>query len=783
MMNGFRAKWLWLLLALAAGSVRAGYTNGFNLVSTYAGGTLVPGYVYVVSNSCTMSSSGPGLRISDKASAENPVVIYIEKGVTLTVKGKDGSGTIPGCAGISFDSAADNAALVVTGEGKLVAKGGAAGDGSNGSDGYSYAWDDANYAKTRGGNGGDGGGGAGAGVGTGGTDGGGRGECLAYSDLDWKRDSGIWGYNGSRGYSGDDAFAPTSKPFAIYAMGQVSITAEGGKAGAGGAAGNGASRDYSEGSMFYSYAGSSGGGGGGGGGYAGAPFGSGGGGGGGGGAGGGGAVWWRAKKVEDNAWGGQGVGGYGGANGLPNPDTASTDSEYGSAYDYDDFLVCGGYRGWGGKGGGKGIAAGKVYLSPSASVTASEYVCIDVDRTPPCIEYEVKLVKDALSEPCDSIKVMLGGPYPSQVFIPDDPVMVFDGWWTEPDGGTEVYDGSGKVNPVTYKTFGDTTLYAHWHVRAEVEVSVNGRLITEGSGPGWTYDQATELVTIVDDTASPYVIAGVNITSHPGLRIEVASVNDVTLQLDEFVNYSTGGALAPLAFTGGAGYEVKFNGACEIVQNGTEGAGVYVSANSSLTLRSGETGTCRLVVDASKADGAGIGGCLSREDGVSGAVTILDGVVKVRGGSKGADIGGASKDVRMVARDDASGAMEAAAETGTRALISRNGGTLRILGGNVQAQRNRVWPRPLGADGRPLFAVPFIVNSVEGSEDQSVRFGEPPISGYGMTGFRVFDHKFVYWLPTGYYEVGYEKLSDGQWNGTSFNVRVTRESVRVWSSL
>ena len=89
-------------------------------------------------------------------------VINIKKGKTLTVTGGNASGTQPGVAAIYVPT---NATLYITGEGKLVARGGAAGNGASGSSGGSgnvYVSSDYGTAGSGGAGGAGGSGGSGS---------------------------------------------------------------------------------------------------------------------------------------------------------------------------------------------------------------------------------------------------------------------------------------------------------------------------------------------------------------------------------------------------------------------------------------------------------------------------------------------------------------------------------------------------------------------------------------------------------------------------------------------
>lgn len=100
-----------------------------------AGGVLKGGTKYTVTENMTITATnGNGLNVDPTSSKGNPAILYIPEGVTLTVKGADASGITGGGAGISVPSGAE---LIIDGAGSLVAIGGNAANGSNGSDGLS----------------------------------------------------------------------------------------------------------------------------------------------------------------------------------------------------------------------------------------------------------------------------------------------------------------------------------------------------------------------------------------------------------------------------------------------------------------------------------------------------------------------------------------------------------------------------------------------------------------------------------------------------------------------
>ncbi|MBR3086188.1 MAG: hypothetical protein IKH04_07280, partial [Kiritimatiellae bacterium] len=150
------------ILTLAAAmpmAALAGFTSIYTLGSGDAGRELANNTVYKVESDLTLTNTGtgPGLSVASGAT----VVLYIKKGVTLTVAGGNSNGTNAGDAGIRVLS---GRTLVVTGGGKLVATGGNAANGADGGSwrcnadwGGSADAGSSHVDSTGGGNGGNGG--------------------------------------------------------------------------------------------------------------------------------------------------------------------------------------------------------------------------------------------------------------------------------------------------------------------------------------------------------------------------------------------------------------------------------------------------------------------------------------------------------------------------------------------------------------------------------------------------------------------------------------------------
>ena len=150
-------------------AARAGFTASGTLGSSDLGKTLCAGTVYVVPKNATIerpaNSPYPALYVENGATT----VLYIPKGVTLTVKGGNAKGAEGAGAGIRLNA---GSTLVVTGEGTLNVSGGNAANGANGGDWRKNdSWNGSADAgsshldTTGGGNGGAGGGGAAAAIG------------------------------------------------------------------------------------------------------------------------------------------------------------------------------------------------------------------------------------------------------------------------------------------------------------------------------------------------------------------------------------------------------------------------------------------------------------------------------------------------------------------------------------------------------------------------------------------------------------------------------------------
>lgn len=248
------------------------------------------GMIYTVNEDVTITA-GPGtnaLVAVNKGSGDNSIVVIdIQGGHTLKLKGGDASGRTGAGAGIMLPA---GMTLFITGKGTLEATGGNAANGGNadgGSDAWRYSSDKKQFVNGRGGSGGDGGGGAAAGIGGNGGQGSKRGDS---SDVE-VRDASTQSFPAD-GASGGSATGGTDGTAGgnVFILGDVSVIATGGSKGSAGSVSNKYGTHVKDTYRNdHSFAGGGGPGGAGGGGGAAHPIGGGGGGGGAGGSGGSGS--------------------------------------------------------------------------------------------------------------------------------------------------------------------------------------------------------------------------------------------------------------------------------------------------------------------------------------------------------------------------------------------------------------------------------------------------------------------------------------------------------------
>ena len=392
-------------------------------------------------------------------------VINIKKGVTLTVYGADADGTA--CA-VPAIYVPQNATLYITGEGTLVANGGNAANGANGEKGYDASRDGDDHTRGWAGDGGNGGGGAAAGIGGEGGKGadggeeGYRGSSHDAGDNDDFPGDGAPGDAGGDGASG----APCGS---VYILGNVTVKAIGGSAGAAGSPSSWGSNCTQDAQDFWASGGGGSGGGGGGGGRA---MAIGGGGGGGGAGGGGGTGSYVVADNEDTYYGNniigrQGGNGGGGESGGGGTRTDGHEKTYHANYDSTFGYSASGQGGNGGYGGSQGDG-GSLYAMTTATLVLSD------GRTPSTmtalsgsgnqvVNTTVTFKHNSSANVADqtrSASLAFAPPAAPSIAYAGH---VFLGYYTEASGGTQIYDAS--LNCVAFSVWPyveNMTLYAHW---------------------------------------------------------------------------------------------------------------------------------------------------------------------------------------------------------------------------------------------------------------------------------------------------------------------------------
>ena len=699
-----------VLSGLVPAPARAGFTNFQDFDSGFVGfgQTLAGDTVYRVPTDWWLvaSAGNNALNVADNATA----VLYIPKGVTLTVNGGNASGTTGAGSGIYVPS---SSTLIVTGGGKLIATGGNAANGVNGSNaGACYLTMDWSHGGN-GGAGGNGGGGGAPAIGGNGGSGGAGGASPA--DEEWKETNDTDDYDrdgkdGNAGSPGGDGGTMGS----VYLLGTVDVSATGGSGGSGGSPGGntGGEHDSNWSAVNWYYVGGGGGGGGGAGGIA-APYaiGGGGGGGGGGGSGGNGGLYWAGNYGTGTAHKPDGAGGQGGwENGVSasrsSPDYAQSDDEY---------FKHGGFRGTGGAKGENGGSIG-VYKDSGVSFTGSS-PSPSAATTHSAIEYSLKFSD---SQRVDEWKTArLGYALPVPPMPPDRPGWTFHGWFTEKDGGgTQYYKGDGTValELDEYAVAGNLTLYAYWELTdasAADTIAVNGVGLVGGQsqdGDGWHYDGTSGYVTLHDQNKT-YVITGndpagefsiyayasctvvmsnltINASSNVNRPPFENNPNSSPVLMFAGTNHLYGPVGLPAIYTYGVGtLTIRDGGGVVYATGGANAPGIGGAPGTSTGSLKIEGGT----IEAYGGDfGAGIG---SAKDGGFGSITISGGIVKAtgKGGASafggGAGIGGgagASVGVIQITGGEVT-AIGGNRGSGIGGGSSATGGDISISGGVVNA--------------------------------------------------------------------------------------------------
>ena len=693
-------------LMLAPVAARAGFTSIYTLGSGDAGKELANNTVYKVESDLTLTNTGtgPGLSVASGAT----VVLYIKKGVTLTVNGGNSSGRSAGDAGLRVLS---GRTLVVTGGGKLVATGGNAGNGVNGGDADGRSLDMS--GNSHGGHGGAGGnGGAGASAGIGGYGGYGGTGGSRPTDEEWveTNDTSDYDRNGADGNKGDPG-GKGDDMGTVYLLGSLDVTATGGSGGTGGSSGanQGGDHDSNWSGVNWYYVGGAGGGGGGAGGIV-APYaiGGGGGGGGGGGSGGNGGLYWTGSWGTGSTATPDGAGGQGGwDNGTSSSWTSPT--TVGDKH--------GGYRGSGGAKGANG-GNGTLYRDSGVTLNAT-YAAATSATTHSAIEYTLSFSDGQRVN--ESKTARLGYAYPAAPIPPSRPGWTFNGWFTEESGaGTKYYNADGTAAAEEWGTIGDLTLYAYWTLEdphLADTISVNGVGLVGGqtqTGDGWYYDGSTGYVWL-QEQGRTYVITGndpageFSIYSSASCTVVMSNLtidashnvnrppfennpNSSPVLMFAGTNHLYGPVGFPAIYTYGVGtLTIRDGGGVVYATGGANAPGIGGAPGTSTGSLKIEGGT----IEAYGGDyGPGIG---SAKDGGFGSITISGGIVTAVGkgisfSGGGAGIGGGASQPGGVIRITG-GEVTATGGDGGAGIgggSSAAGGNISISGGTVNATGGRV---------------------------------------------------------------------------------------------
>ena len=660
-------------------AVRAGFKSSGTIGSSDAGKNLENGTVYVVSEDATLSRATPNstLYVRDNATT----VIYVKKGVTLTVNGGNASGTEGAGAGIRLNN---GSTLIVTGGGRLSVTGGNATNGGSGARGGNGWLNKSRWQGGAGGAGGAGGGGGAAAIGGVGGNGGSGGSGGYNSEDDTSyggHDSG--GAKGSVGSGGGSGTGSGS----VYLLGSMNVTATGGSKGSGGSGGwhGSSSWDY----WTYEFHSGWGGGGGGGGGGSAATHAIGGGGGAGGGGGGGGGSGGRFSCWRGGDTGApDGEGGGGGVGNDSNSGTRGSPSERGVGDYMHDGPTYGGYGGSSGSSGSKG-ASGSVYKDAGVSVSGS-YPSSGSATTHSAIEYTLRFSDNQRID--QSVTAKLGYALPSAPTIPNRPGWRCNGWFTEHNGaGVKYYNADGSAVRDEYDCVGNLTLYASWTETdhsAVGKIRVNGTQLVGGesqTGYGWSYDGETGIVRL-STMNGVYVITGRDTAGEFGIQADAAQCSVILSNL--VINANANVGRPPFEVTAGRNVVLTFAGS-NYLYGPKDHPAIYVQPGATLRILDGGG----MVTATGGGNAPGIGGKVGDTSG-TGTLDIKGGIIYANGGSYGSGIG-AAKDSgfgtvtisggKVSAEGGSRGAGIGDGSCGTGCSVEISGGTVSATGGGYGA--------------------------------------------------------------------------------------------------
>ncbi len=432
--------------------------------------------IYTVASNESIFGNNGSSAITVAAGAR--AIINIKSGARLTVGGGYASGTKGAGPAIRVP---EGSTLYIVGEGTLIATGGAAGNGGAGYDGGSGALH-FYYQEGKGGKGGSGGYGGGGGApaigGRGGN--GGAGGTYGGGDTFLECTSSSFTGDGDNGHDGE-AGTNGSGMGKVVILGNVTVQATAGaEATSDGSGGANGAKDTDEGSGWSdAYVAAGGGGGGGGARGQSAQYGIGGGGAGGGGGGGGGAGGTTVEDISTDfskvAWGQGGAGGNGAAG------NGSAGSSGGERYGYASYGTAKG--GLGGNGGASASRGSEGTLEAMSTVNLTVSPTRQVSQPTELLYIRDIIVSNTVTFCVDNGSV--GTQTVALAFAPPEAPSVtkesyaFLGYYTQAEGGTQVYDANGVCVYSVWPFVEDMTLYAQWRL-----TSVNFTFVSAGATVG-----------------------------------------------------------------------------------------------------------------------------------------------------------------------------------------------------------------------------------------------------------------------------------------------------------
>lgn len=715
--------------------------------------------------------------------------ICIPAGASLKSTGAKAVDRTAARAGIGVPQ---DATLVIFGDGKLEANGGAGANGSAGKGASAPIWQGTRMKEgikaSGGGNGGDGGGGGAAGIG---GDGGNGGAGAAggsaggwYSTEKTKRHeakaNGANGGSPDLSESGKFAPLPGKKGGTLYVLGSVAVKAVRGAAGASGGMGGAhwrrndqapGIRGYAGYYMYHFYAGGGAGGGGGGSGWtAFYDIGCGGRGGSGGGGGGGGGLYYAGEWIV----GKPGEGGRGavrGANGVDissevsimtrsNAEVTVSRGLWGAKPRGRAFY---GYREnmsnpWrvGGNGGTVNVinningGSGRVFLSRDAKLTGTVQDNIKASSETQDNLFFVCSFFDDNSHVIDQRNRWYGARSTEPAARPEKDGFLFMGYFTGPNGTGQIEYDCGGTPLNVYRHTTDINLYPSFIRKSDFKptgITVNNIDAAYLYGPGWTYTAADGVLTLMslgeESWCREFDVRGSN-TDGRVRQIVLKGSGTIRLWGLNLATPST------CALAGGKGlFEVASgvtNAVIEIAGSNTlaqaSGNGSGLVCGGVVTVRAVEGNPGGTLALAGAGTGAGIA--------VTRRLTVEDGRLVALGGA--ADGSGLSGGANY-------------RQTGGTVLLAGGGnaddlvgGPAKVVGGSLCLAHRARKVNPQDDTSRTLYCIRTAVPDSTGDDTPVVVSNAVGATGFGTKGIYPIDGRIYLWRPNSDY---YEFVVDG----------------------